>query len=225
MILVPDEHDGLDAGLVHIWPFCYEDMYLAVLGIRKTARLGGNIVENQLAYTRDGLHWRRMGERRPFLTAGPRGSWEDVNTEGFCIVPCDDRIRCYYVGVSRHDPNLWEAIGLATMRLDGFVSLDAPRPDINIPRESTLLTKPLWSTGSRLVVNAEAKGYINAELTDPDGRVLKGFGHEECDPFTGDCLRHAFSWQGRENIGGLFPLRIRFRMRDAGLYALQSPRV
>ena len=137
------------------------------------------------------------------------------------MVVLDEEIRFYYDGTSLHEKGQWEEIGLATLRRDGFVSLDAPPPQQGIPPESTLLTKPLWSTGSRLVVNADAKGYINAELTDPGGRVLPGFGHADCDAFTGDSLRHTFTWKGREDISGCFPLRIRFRMHDAQLYALQ----
>jgi len=92
-------------------------------------------------------------------------------------------------------------------------------------REGTLLTKPLWSTGNRLVINAETNEYITVELTDPDGRVFPGFGQAGCDPFTGDSVRHTVTWKGRDDIGGLFPLRIRFRMRDARLYSLQTPRL
>ena len=119
-----------------------------------------------------------------------------MSVEGFCVVVLDGEIRIYYDGTSVHEKGQREEIGLATLRRDGFVSLDAPPPQKGIPPESTLLTKPLWSTGSRLVVNAAANGYINAELTDPDGRVIPGFGHTDCEPFTGDSLDHTFTWKG-----------------------------
>ena len=220
MILVPEPRDPLDGETIHIWPFCYEEIYIGILGIRKTARIGGDIVDNQLVYSRDLLHWHRMGEHRVFIPQGPKGSFDEVSVEGFCVVVLDGEIRFYYDGTSVHEKGQREEIGLATLRRDGFVSLDAPPPQEGIPPESTLLTKPLWSTGSRLVVNAAANGYINAELTDPDGRVIPGFGHTDCEPFTGDSLGHTFTWKGREDISACFPLRIRFRMRDASLYSL-----
>jgi hypothetical protein len=221
LILTPEPRDGLDGEPIHIWPFQYAGLYLAVLGVRKSARLGGDVVDNELVFSRDLLHWQRLGEQRPFLSQGPEGSFDHVSAEGFCVVEMDDEIRFYYDGNSLHEDGMWEEIGLATLRRDGFVSLDAPPPGPYIPQESLLLTRPLWSTGSRLVVNARAAGYITAELATPDGSVLEHFGHAQCEPFTGDSLEHAFSWQGRRDIGGLFPLRIRFRMRDAQLFSLQ----
>jgi hypothetical protein len=67
----------------------------------------------------------------------------------------------------------------------------ATRPDPSgAPTESVLLTKPLWSPGNRLVINTVAKGHLNAELLDLDGRTIQGFGRRHCDPFTGDHAAH-----------------------------------
>ena len=91
-------------------------------------------------------------------------SFDHVSAEGFCVVVLDEEIRFYYDGTSLHENGQWEEIGLATLRRDGFVSLEAPPPGQGIPTESILLTKPLWSTGSRLVVTADAKGALGRTI-------------------------------------------------------------
>ena len=238
LILAPDEDDSLDTEFEYFSPFCYEGMYVAAVGINRRTGPYVDASDSQLVYSRDGIHWNRLSERKSLMQPGAPGSWEDVNTQAFNFVVKDDKIFIYYSAYSSCHPDLCQSIGMATLRLDGFVSLDAPRVILNSATgmtgksggaadreaEATLLTRPLWSTGNRLMVNTETAGHINAELTDPDGRVLNGFGHDDCDTFQGDSLRHTFSWRGREDIGGLFPLRIRFRMIDSRLYSLQIPK-
>jgi hypothetical protein len=121
------------------------------------------------------------------------------------------------------------AIGLATMRLDGFVSMD----DYNTP--GTLTTRPLSSNGDRLVVNARAPevafdgqgpkphGSLRAEVLDSGGRVIDGYSVDDCDPFTGDDLRHVVTWKGRPRLPRLDgdPFRLRFHLSNAALYSFQ----
>ena len=238
LVLAPDRNDSLDAEFEYLSPFRYEGMYVAILGVNRRTGPYVDASDSELVYSRDGLNWQRMSERRSFMSPGPPGSWDDVNAQGFHVVTHDEGIHVYYSAYWSGHPQLCETIGVATLRLDGFVSLEAPKQRLNaamgmtgrtdafgsVP-EATLLTKPLWSKGNRLIVNAEAAGHITAELTEPDGRVITGFGHRDCDTFTGDSLRHTFSWRGRTDIGSLFPLRVRFRMIDARLYSLQAAKV
>lgn len=236
-ILTPDRDDSLDAEFEFFSPLCYEGIYVGVLGVNRRTGPYVDASDSQLVYSRDGLNWQRMSERKSFMSPGENGSWDEINAQDFSLVVHDDKIFIFYDGHCAKSHHLCQAIGLATLRLDGFVSLDAPDPVLNtgvgmtgshdstMPVESTLLTRPLWLTGNRLVVNATAGGFINAELTDPDGHVLNGFGYADCDDFTGDELRHTFRWHGRKDIGGLFLLRIRFRMIDARLYSLQIEEV
>ena len=228
LLLFPDSDDLPDVEFKSLVPFKYEGAWIATLGAhRETHAPTGDDSDNQLAYSRDFLHWRRPCGRKTFMPPGPDGSWEDINNQSFNFIVRDDKIYIYYAGNGWRDPFTCSSIGLATLRLDGFASLEAPVAAKKVndpPREGTLLTKPLWSKGNRLVINAETNAYVTAELTDPDGRVIPGFGNADCERFTGDSVRHTLSWKGREEIGGLFPLRIRFRMRDARLYSLQVPK-
>ena len=63
----------------------------------------------------------------------------------------------------RPPSELNEGLGLAVLRADGFVSLDAGL------REGIISTKPFFSTGEKLIINARChgNGYIDVEVTDP----------------------------------------------------------
>jgi len=120
------------------------------------------------------------------------------------------------------------ALGLATMRMDGFASLDAAvRPGI-------LVTRHFISDGTYLEVNARCmkNGSISAEIVDAHDNVLPGFSRNECDVFTGDDTRHVFSWKGNRKLPVAdmtrpsYPdretvrlRRIRFHIDKAGIYS------
>jgi hypothetical protein len=121
------------------------------------------------------------------------------------------------------------AIGLATMRLDGFVSIDG------YDTPGTLATRLLSSNGDRLVVNARAPeaasdaqaqkshGSLRAEVLDARGHTIEGYSADDCDPFTDDELRHTVTWKGRTNLPRLDgdAFRLRFHLRNAALYSFQ----
>ena len=120
-------------------------------------------------------------------------------------------------------------LGLAKLRLDGFASLNAGRE-----RPGIFITRPLISDGTRLVVNARCRdeGSLAAEMGAVDDNVIPGFSREECDVFSGDSVRHTFSWNGRTEIPvatterAMYPeperdrfRKIRFFMENAELYS------
>ena len=126
--------------------------------------------------------------------------------------------------------NVGYALGLARMRPDGFVSLDAGRE-----REGLIVTEPMVAPGDRLCINARCRpgGYVRVEVTDAQDRPLPGATEADCDPFTGDALTHTVTWNGSPAIppadaGILDPRRpgapfrrLRFSLRNAELYSFQ----
>jgi len=90
-------------------------------------------VDVQLTFSRDGRKWQRAGNRDVFLSTGLEGKsfdWGMIYTLQSPLV-VDDEIWIYYVGFScrhwgvrRGEPQV-SSIGLARLRLDGFVSIDA----------------------------------------------------------------------------------------------------
>ena len=179
-------------------------------------------VDVQLTFSRDGRHWMRAGDRQTFL---PYGTRPDDFDRGMVFVmqhpiPVGDEIWIYYVGFrGRH----WflhrgeiqgGAVGLAKLRLDGFVSIDAG--------QGTLTTRPLTMSGDRLVVNADASlGSIRIEILDDHGQPLLGFAKQAADPITTDNVRHVATWQSNPDVADLNgkPIKLRFHLDRSKLYS------
>jgi hypothetical protein len=82
-------------------------------------------------------------------------------------------------------------MGLAKLRMDGFVSLQA-----GSVREGILVTRPFLSDGTRLVINGAcgSGGYIDVEVVDINDEVLPQRSRADCDTFRGDGVRHVVTW-------------------------------
>ena len=107
-----------------------------------------------------------------------------------------------------------------TMRLDGFVSVQAPLSG------GELVTKPLIFEGRELVLNfsASAAGSIRVELLrDQMDMPIEGFSLEDCIEVLGDDLDRVVRWSGGNDLSKLsgVPLRLRFILKDADLYSLR----
>ena len=219
-IIDRDSLDDLDIDFEAMAPMFYENLYLGFLRVSHTAP---NFMESWLAHSRDGFHWQRV-RTASFFEPGPAGSWDEKSiTVSRAPVRVGDELRVYYTGVDTQGST---AVGLATMRLDGFASIESPANDRH-PKNNppTLTTKPLFSPGNRLTVNAYAAGgSIDAELISADGHVIPGYSAEDCDTFSGDSLSHTFTWNGNPDVSRCLPMRIRFYLERARLYALQLPR-
>jgi hypothetical protein len=120
------------------------------------------------------------------------------------------------------DENGWKTAVQArryTMRLDGFVSLNAPAAS------GEALTRLLVFKGNRLMLNfsTSAMGNIRIELQDNTGKPIPGYALADCDEIFGDALERVVTWKDNSDLGRLAgrPIRLRLVMQDADLYALQ----
>ena len=105
------------------------------------------------------------------------------------------------------------AIGLVIIRRDGFVSLDAGK------KTGYILTKPFILPHGRLHLNTNAaKGEVYVEVTDENGKTLKGF--EKSKPITGNKLSAAVKWKGSKltTIAGR-KVKLRISGRNCKLYS------
>ncbi len=105
----------------------------------------------------------------------------------------------------------------ATLRRDGYVSLDAEDA-------GSLLTKPLRFSGDQLRVNlAATKGKLRAELQDVSGTVIEGFALSDCELTTGDGLALPVRWRGQPLLKHLAKrtVRVRFELSGASLYGFR----
>ena len=105
------------------------------------------------------------------------------------------------------------------MRLDGFMSADAGTA------EGELTTVPLVFDGSRVELNVQTSvsGSLKAEILGEDGKALPGYSLDECRAIKGNFIRTVLSWKSGDDVSALQgrPIRLRFVMRHAKLYAFQ----
>ncbi len=93
-----------------------------------------------------------------------------------------------------------------TLRLDGFVSVNAPRDG------GSLVTRPITFAGTGLSLNfaTSAVGSVRVELQNPDGDPYPGFALADCPPLFGDTVDRAVGWDGGDlsRLAGK-PVRLR----------------
>lgn len=106
-----------------------------------------------------------------------------------------------------------------TLRNDGFASIHADYTG------GTVTTKPFIFNGKGLYINysTSAAGYIRAEMLDETGTAITGYTGSECTEIIGDSTEQRVTWGDKTDINALEgkPIRIRFSMKDADLFALQ----
>lgn len=178
----------------------------------------------QLAVSRDGIAWQRVGERRPFLRPGMPGDADSACVYAF-LQPIDvgDETWLYYQGgATKHGANWWEGecgIFRARMRRDGFVSADASY------HGGELITVPIRFEGSALELNADtsAGGVIRVEILDEAKQPVEGFTLADADELNGNDIHMKVTWDDSSDVGKLVgkAIRLRFVMRDTKLYSFQ----
>jgi hypothetical protein len=105
------------------------------------------------------------------------------------------------------------------LRVDGFVSLHADFPG------GEVTTHPLTFTGNELTLNyaTSAAGSVRVEIQDENGQPIPGYALDDCPDIYGDEIEGVVRWQGGSSVGSLQgrPVRLRFVLADADVYALQ----
>ena len=185
------------------------------------------VLYTELAVSQDGVHWQRV-HRAPFLALGPEGSWDECICLAAKPFTHDDKIHIYYTGYGRAKPTpgstkpekigQWNIeTGLATMRLDGFASLQAD----TLP--GILVTKPFTFEGTDVLVNADvAQGSLRIEILDDQGRPITGFTREHARPITGNHLRARTGWLSGTDAADLRGrgTRLKLYLENGHLYSV-----
>ena len=193
---------------------------------RDQEQMGGfpDSVDVQLATSRDGIKWQRSGGRNPFLRLGSRDAGDSRMIYAFTQpVQVGDELWIYYggfrYGISEGVALKRGAYFRARLRLDGFISADAPYEG------GELVTVPLSFRGDRLALNADtsAGGAIRVQIEDPDGTPIEGYSMGEADEVNGNSVRHFATWAGGAHVGELAgrAVRLRFMMNGCKLYSFQ----
>jgi hypothetical protein len=105
-----------------------------------------------------------------------------------------------------------------TLRLDGFASVNADYDG------GEMRTRPLRFQGSNLLLNfaTSAAGGVKVELQHLDGTPIPGFTLADCQELIGNDIERAVTFAGGDlrRLAGQ-PVRLRFVMKDADLFALR----
>lgn len=235
-VLEPDSIDDrwVPAGTVQrthhygMSAFPYESGYIGFLWIFRATDVDGYYVGPcfvELVSSHDGVHWiREEGNRPPLLALGANGSWDDSMVfTARAPVRDGDTLKVWYGGFDQvHGFSLSQtvgSIGLATMRKDGFASLDAGATT------GTVLTKNLIGASGQLHVNYQTtnSGSLKVEVLDENNNVLAGYGQADCVALTGDSANQVVTWTAHSS----FPvspsrLRLRFVLQNASVYSFMA---
>jgi hypothetical protein len=188
-------------------------------------RYGTAITEALLMSSRDGVTFQRWNEA--FLPPGIERTgawnyghqylaWHVVQTKSTLEGAPDElsfyALESYWTGTS-------SVLRRYTLRLDGFVSVTAPMSG------GEVLTKPFTFSGKKLYLNfaTSAAGGIRVELQTPDGQPVPGFSLDDAAILFGDTVDRVATWKSGPDLGKWAgqPVRLRFVLQDADLYALQ----
>ena len=225
---------NLDDSLYGMIHFKQGEMYVGLVNVLHEV---ANTMETRLVYSRDGTRWTAADPGQAWLSPTP-GAWDrsmvNVSTPPVTV---DDETFVFHGGAKNHHDwwimglkeglSIPEAqdldevsygLGLAKMRKDGYISLDA-----GPVREGVVVTQALRTDGRQLVINAACGegGYLQVEVTDADEEIIEGCSRENCDTFTGDSTAHTVTWKGKPGIAHNDELRLRIFFKNASLYSLQ----
>jgi hypothetical protein len=228
---LPDPEIGDATQLYNLDTVGYESLMLGVFAIHRgpsnevcTKLKRPKITDLTLAYSRDGFHWHRP-DREAFLAATRKeGDWDRAylhSAATICTI-VGDKLYFYYGGWSGASPALGShtyaggAIGVAFLRRDGFVSMDAGE------QAGTLTTRPITFKGKYPFVNVDAQaGQLRMEVLDVNGKPITPFSLANCVPVKVDRTRQRIEWKDGADLSRLSgkPVRFRFELSSGRLYA------
>ena len=237
LLLDPGDDYNLDDGLYMFVTWRAGEIHLGLVNVLHQV---DNTTEMYLLHSRDGREWKRFLDHRPFIPRGGDGAFDQLGAECTNLpLVVGDELWFYYGGMNVHhdwwifsadkrpdvpEAHDWELaknghfLNLATLRLDGYVSLDAT------VREGWIETKPVFSTGAHLFINGRCQdnGFIKVEVMDTWNNVWDEYKRDKCDAFTGDAVRHQVSWSGRDTVNEVpGAVKLRFHLQNAELYSFQ----
>ena len=178
-------------------PFRYAGIWLADL-LRMHA--APDVLDPELVWSYDGKNWNRSHERKPFIPLGRKGAFDSVwlNLATNAPILNYNQLWFYYSGrAGGHGaqfPGAYGAIGLATLRVDGFCSLYSGRTAGSV--SGGVLTKPISWVDGDLLLNADprrditghhtndttAGGKVSVEIRDDANRPIEGYRFADCNP-------------------------------------------
>jgi hypothetical protein len=181
-------------------------------------------IHTELAWSRDGIHFDRHPLRPRLVDYGPQGSWDDEMVFASAWVEVGDKWHLYYAGWDGPHGSRERSggVGLATIRKEGFVSLRGPVAG------GVVCTRVLRWPGGKLLLNCAptpeaAESKVTVRVSDRLRKVIPGFDHADCEPFTGDSTAAEIKWKGKsiDELNGQ-ELRLEIFIQNVDLYSFRA---
>ncbi len=232
-ILSEDEHDpggkwgsGIYVSAATIYPYA-PGVYLFFPTLM---RYDTGECTIQLATSRDGIHVHRRFHRS-YVPPNPNAKRVGKQLAytaymGPGMTRVGDELWMYGLETDVPHDSAWYGkrtpggIHRYVQRLDGFISLDAGG------KPGTVITKPFFLRGKHVEINVDAKlarspstgSLLSVAVLGADGKVVA-----ESQPIRSDGVAQRPLWKDRKDLATLIgrPIRLRFTLRYAKLYAFQ----
>jgi len=183
--------------------------------------------EWELMISRDGVHFSRVSDGRPFLGRGGAGQWDQGGIQAALPVRVGDESWFYYGGREKPwsnypaDPKeIWtfkSHCGLATIGAGRYAGFRLREQE----ERGTLVTQPIrcrFDGALTLTVNAIADGQSPVRVAILDattGQPLEGYGADDCLALEADGVSQPVRWSGLSevNLRGGRAVRLQFELR------------
>lgn len=220
---------GTPTELYNLDAVAYESLMVGFFSVWRGVPINNpgrdKINEICVGFSRDGFHWDRS-YRQPLVgvSEDPRAwNYSNVQSVGGCFLIVGDQLYIYASGRQTRDIKVrpgYCSTGLATLRRDGFASMDATG------QPGVLTTRPVLFTGKHLFVNVACpKGALRVEILDSQGNPVGPFNRENCIPIQIDSTHQVVRWRtggsGPKDLAALRQqaVRFRFHLTSGRLYA------
>ena len=228
LVFLPDLQDNADWQFYGMIGFPYEGMYLGCLEVLHTQQ---DYIDCQLVTSRDGVSWQRSQPRVVFLPAGQPEQWDSrwVNISANPPIRQNDRLWFYYSGRNAAHKQMYPfpyaAVGVATLRIDGFASIEAGFS------EGYIVTKPVPYGGEKLYLNFDTRtlagvstavpsAWVRIEVQDEQGNPILKSKKDEASKLQGDSIRYLAQLDYNALKGHIGKkIRLKFELVNANLYS------
>ena len=237
-LLYPDELDAR-AGwhdIDHFRPWSHHGLLLANAAyVDPSGCTHGQLM---FCWSHDGFRWHRPHDRSWFIERGAAGTWDDGWVLGASAPVLVGNEMWFYYGAQRlpttGSVQLAASTGLAKLPRDRFIAQRAGR------EPGYLLTREVLIEGNRLHVNVAPHGDarsptamapmsdMRVELVESGqdrsavvgGKVLPGFGFDDCDAIRRNLVDHVVTWNGADDLSRLRgrAVHLRFRLSLTSLF-------
>ncbi len=212
-------YEGVYFGLMDVYTMDKSNFFD---GFDYETRHDDDYMDFYIGTSRNGLSFDKswIYARKPLVPRGAAGTFDkDGIKPPAQIVTYNDEHWIYYGGMpERHYSRGRDLkIGLAKLRLDGFICLEAK------DTPGTVVTKAFKLEGDKLEVNVDAKdGWVRIELLDANSKAIGGFSGRAAKQYkNADELRLKPQWNSGGDLSQLKgkTIKLRFTLQNARLYS------